>query len=56
MEDEKVKDINALLSAFESRNEILKEEIKQNEEAIKKMQKELTFISENDIEEIKVAE
>ena len=29
MEDEKVKDINALLSAFESRNEILKEEIKQ---------------------------
>ena len=28
MEDEKVKDINALLSAFESRNEILKEEIK----------------------------
>ena len=44
MEDEKVKDINALLSAFESRNEILKEEIKQNEEAIKKMQKELTFI------------
>ena len=49
MEDEKVKDINALLSAFESRNEILKEEIK-------KMQKELTFILENDIEEIKVAE
>ena len=52
----KVKDINALLSAFESRNEILKEEIKQNEEAIKEMQKELTLILENDIEEIKVAE
>ena len=43
MEDEKVKDINALLSAFESRNEILKEEIKQNEEAIKKNAERTNF-------------
>ena len=34
----------------------MEDEKKQTEEAIKKMQKELTFILENDIEEIKVAE
>ena len=48
--------LNLVSVARLQRNPTVKEEIKQNEEAIKKMQKELTFILENDIEEIKVAE
>lgn len=51
MNDEKIKNINTLLTAFESRNEILKEEIKQNEKAINEMKKELTFILEEETEE-----
>lgn len=45
MED-KIKSINSLIKAFETRNEILHEEIKKNEEAIKKMKNELFFIEE----------
>ena len=50
MNDNKIKDINALLTAFESRNELLNEEIKQNEEAIKEMKKELSLILEDEEE------
>lgn len=42
--DNKVKSINTLLTAFESRNELLEEEIKQNEKAIKEMKEELTLL------------
>ena len=35
--ENKIKSIRALLSAFESRNEILHEEIKKNEEAMEEM-------------------
>ena len=44
------KSINSLISAFETRNELLHEEIKRNEEAIKKMEKELILIEEQDVE------
>lgn len=55
MNDEKIKDINTLLTAFESRNEMLNEEIKQNEEAIEEMKKELTqLLEENDDIELKM--
>lgn len=50
MNDNKIKNINALLTAFESRNELLNEEIKQNEEAIKEMKKELSLILEDEEE------
>lgn len=50
MNNNKIKDINALLTAFESRNELLNEEIKQNEEAIKEMKKELSLILEDEEE------
>lgn len=46
MED-KIKIISSLIKAFETRNELLHEEIKRNEEAIKKMKNELFFIEEN---------
>ena len=46
--ENKIKSIKALLAAFESRNEILHEEIKKNEEAIKEMKAELSFLQEND--------
>ena len=46
--DNKVKSINTLLSAFESRNELLEEEIKKNEEAIKEMKEELTLLMDDD--------
>ena len=45
--ENKIKSIRALLSAFESRNEILHEEIKKNEEAMKEMKAELSDIIEN---------
>jgi len=48
--EEKTKNINSMISAFETRNELLHEEIKRNEEAIKKMEKELILIEE-DVEE-----
>ena len=44
------KSISSLITAFETRNELLHEEIKRNEEAIKKdiaMQKAIDFITEN---------
>ena len=46
--DNKVKSINTLLSAFESRNELLEEEIKKNEEAIKEMKEELTLLMDDE--------
>lgn len=42
--EEQVKSISSLIAAFESRNELLHEEIKRNEEAIKKMEKELLLM------------
>lgn len=39
--ENKINSINALLSAFESRNEQLHEEIKKNEKAINEMKAEL---------------
>ena len=44
--EEKIKKINTILTAFESRNELLHEEIKRNEDAIKKMEEELNQILE----------
>lgn len=47
--DKNIKSISSLISAFETRNELLHEEIKRNEEAIKKMEKELLIMEdEND--------
>ncbi len=46
----KINNINALVSAFESRNEQLHEEIKKNEEAIQNMQEELRELMEVDME------
>lgn len=46
----KINSINALLSAFESRNEQLHEEIKKNEEAINEMKEELMQLMEDDLE------
>lgn len=45
--ENKIKSIRALLAAFESRNEILHEEIKKNEEAMEEMKAELTDIMES---------
>ena len=42
------KSINSLISAFETRNELLHEEIKRNEEAIQKMEKELIIIKDKE--------
>lgn len=46
--ENKIKSIRALLAAFESRNEILHEEIKKNEEAMEEMKAELSILQEND--------
>lgn len=50
--ENKINSINALLSAFESRNEQLHEEIKKNEEAINEMKAELNAIMDEDSVEI----
>lgn len=47
----KINSINALLSAFESRNEQLHEEIKKNEEAIKEMKDELRVLMEDEVDQ-----
>ena len=44
--EEQVKSISSLIAAFETRNELLHEEIKRNEEAIKKMEKELIIMDD----------
>ena len=49
--EEQVKSISSLIAAFETRNELLHEEIKRNEEAIKKMEKELIIMDDNTEEE-----
>ena len=43
MED-KIRDLNKLLKVMESRNELLSEEIKRNEENIKKIENEISII------------
>ena len=43
-----IKSINSLITAFETRNELLHEEIKRNEEAIQKMEKELIIIKDKE--------
>ena len=48
------KSISSLITALETRNELLHEEIKRNEEAIKKMEQELLLIEEDNTEELKV--
>ena len=52
--DQKIKSISSLITAFETRNELLHEEIKRNEEAIKKMEQELLLIEDDNKEELKV--
>lgn len=47
----KINSINALLSAFESRNEQLHEEIKKNEEAIEEMKEELAVLMEDEVDQ-----
>ena len=46
----KINSINALLSAFESRNEQLHDEIKKNEEAIEEMKEELRVLMEDEVD------
>ncbi len=43
----KINSLNALLTAFESRNEQLHDEIKKNEEAIEEMKAELAGLLES---------
>ena len=47
----KINSINALLSAFESRNEQLHDEIKKNEEAIEEMKEELRVLMEDEVDQ-----
>ena len=42
-----IKSINSLITAFETRNELLHEEIKRNEEAIQEMEKKLIIMEED---------
>ena len=48
--EEKIRDLNKLLKVMESRNELLSEEIKRNEENIKKIEKEIDFILDGDVD------
>ncbi len=50
--ENKIENLNILLSAFESRNEVLHDEIKKNEAAIEKLQKEIEQIRESDVSEL----
>ena len=47
----KINSISALLTAFESRNEQLHDEIKKNEEAIEEMKAELDGLLESETEQ-----
>ena len=47
--NKQIESINALVTAFESRNEQLHEEIKKNEEIIKEMKTELLSIQEDNM-------
>ena len=56
--DKQIDSINALVTAFESRNEQLHEEIKKNEQLIEEMKTELVSIQESILDEsdkVKVA-
>ncbi len=44
---DKVKSLNSLIAAFETRNELLLEEIKRNKETIEKIEKELILLEDN---------
>lgn len=46
--ENKIDSINAILTAFETRNEQLHEEIKKNEEAINEMKEEIKNILEEE--------
>ena len=46
MED-KIKDLSTMLKVMESRNELLAEEIKRNEDTIKKIENEISIIMED---------
>ena len=46
MED-KIKDLSKMLKVMESRNELLAEEIKRNEDTIKKIENEISIIMED---------
>ena len=48
--EEQVKSISSLIAAFETRNELLHEEIKRNEEAIQEMEKKLIIMEEDNKE------
>jgi len=50
--DKNMKSISSLISAFETRNELLHEEIKRNEEAIKKMEQELLIMEDKKEEKV----
>ena len=50
--ENKIENLNILLSAFESRNEVLHDEIMKNEAAIEKLQKEIEQIRESDVSEL----
>ncbi|MBR6073337.1 MAG: hypothetical protein IKP76_03335 [Bacilli bacterium] len=45
-----IKSISSLITAFETRNELLHEEIKRNEEAIQEMEKKLIIMEEDNKE------
>ena len=45
--ENKIRDLDKMLKVMESRNELLKEEIKRNEENIKKIENEISIIMEN---------
>ena len=49
--EEQVKSISSLIAALETRNELLHEEIKRNEEAIKKMEYERLLIEDVKVED-----
>lgn len=50
--ENKIKDLKNMMNAFISRNEVLSEEIKENEKAIKEMQEELVLLKEEQLKEI----
>lgn len=50
--ENKIKDLKNLMNAFISRNEILEEEIKENEKAIKEMQEELILLNEEQLKKM----
>lgn len=50
--ENKIKDLNNIMTAFISRNEVLREEIEENEKAIKEMQTELVLLKEEQLKKM----